>query len=351
MIVNQGFLANRITDSTSVMATKGRLYIKEKIEMQMEAGMGMFHRVKVGEKEISPIDWEMSPNLTFGTYESWGGRERVRDNDERVYYFFVDNWGEEPKLCLMERGVKHAVVMADINAPQELIKNCIESQGHSAIFEKSYAIDDQVKKWLIENVLDGGDSGLILPRVSSSDKEEDMGEDLLTAEQSPFLGNLVDLPAEHAIINDGDIDAIVKKWNFFEAELHPDGQFDNALVDGGDLSVLIDLKTSLMWQRGGLDIASIRTMRREIENLNGTGFAGFSDWRLPTMEEALSLIEPQKNSKDVYLNPAFSKEQPFIFVAAQRKPGGYWFVDYKQGRAFWSSGSIPGGFGRLVRSL
>ncbi len=29
----------------------------------------------------------------------------------------------------------------------------------------------------------------------------------------------------------------------------------------------------------------------------------------------------------------------------------YWFVDFKQGRAFWSSGTIPGGFGRLVRSI
>ena len=62
-------------------------------------------------------------------------------------------------------------------------------------------------------------------------------------------------------------------------------------------------------------------------------------------------MEPEKNSKGIYLHPGFSKEQPFIFVAAQRKPGGYWFVDYKQGRAFWSSGTIPGGFGRLVRSI
>jgi hypothetical protein len=69
------------------------------------------------------------------------------------------------------------------------------------------------------------------------------------------------------------------------------------------------------------------------------------------MEEAMSLMEPEKNNKDIFLKPCFSKEQPFIFVAAQRKPGGYWFVDYKQGRAFWSSGTIPGGFGRLVRSV
>ncbi len=312
--------------------------------------MGIFHKVKVGEKVISPIDWEMSPDLTFGTFESWGGRERVRDNDERVYYFFVDNWGEEPKLCLMERGVKHAKIMAEITAPQEIIKKCVKERGHSAIFEKSYAINDQLKEWLIENVLDDGDSSLIVPRVDL-EYEEDMGRDLPLAGESPYSGEIIHLPAEPGIINDDEIAGILKKWNFFDAEVNPEGRFDNEFVDSGDPLTLIDQKTALMWQRGGLDIASSRTMQREIGELNGRGFAGFSNWRLPTMEEAMSLMEPEKNQKDVYLNPVFSKEQPFIFVAAKRKPGGYWFVDYKQGRAFWSSGTIPGGFGRVVRSL
>ena len=62
----------------------------------------------------------------------------------------------------------------------------------------------------------------------------------------------------------------------------------------------------------------------------------------------MSLLEPVENAKGVHLHPCFSKEQPFIFVAAQRRPGGHWFVDFKHGRAFWSSGTIPGGFGRLV---
>jgi hypothetical protein len=316
----------------------------------MEGSMGMFHQVKVGEKVISPIDWEMSPDLSFGTFESWGGRERVRSNNERVYYFFVDNWGEEPKLCLMERGVKHAKIMAEIVAPLGMIKRCVERQGHSAIFEKSYAIDDQVKEWLILNVLDGGDNDLIVPRVDM-DTAEDMGQELLSKGQPSRSGESIHLPAEPGIINDGEIAAILKKWNFFDTEYNPDGHFDNEFVAAGESSILIDQKTSLMWQRSGLDIGSSRTIQRGIVELNEQGFAGFCDWRLPTMEEAMSLMEPQKNQKGVYLSPVFSKEQPFIFVAAQRKPGGYWFVDYKQGRAFWSSGTIPGGFGRLVRSF
>lgn len=312
--------------------------------------MGEFHKVKVGDKIISPIDWEMNPELSFGTYESWGGRERVRNNNERVYYFFVDNWGDDPKLCLMERAVKHAKIIADIKAPTKLIKDCVSGQGTSSVFEKSYAIDEEVKTWLIDNVLDDSDGELIVPRVEKKDRE-DMGPQLPRSEEVSFQGEPVALPSDYSVINDDHIGELIRKWNFFDEEHNPSGEFDNFLVAGEDQGVVVDLRTSLMWQRGGIDIGSIRLMQRNIKEINEAGFAGYSDWRLPTMEEAMSLMEPEKNEKGIFLNSCFSKEQPFIFVDAQRKPGGYWFVDFKQGRAFWSSGTIPGGFGRLVRSV
>jgi hypothetical protein len=312
--------------------------------------MEMFHKLQLGEKTISPIDWEMSPDISFGTFESWGGRERVRNNRECVYYFFIDNWGDEPKLCLMERAVKHARVLAEIAAPAEMVHACVAEQGASSIFEKSYAINAQVREWLIANVLDGGDPGLVIPRLEVV-VVEDMGPPLPDPTGVIPVAKPVRLPAEPALINDGEIGELVRRWNFFEAEHNPGGSFAKELVAGPDPEVVIERRSGLMWQCLGLDIGSIRMINKRIADLNGEGFAGFSDWRLPTMEEALSLLEPRKNSKDNYLHPCFSAEQPFVFVAAQRKPGGYWFVDFKQGRAFWSSGTIPGGFARLVRRL
>ncbi len=311
--------------------------------------MGMFHKVQVGQQSITPIDWEMNPDLSFGTFESWGGRERVRNNKERVYYFFIDNWGKEPKLCLMERAVKHAKIMAVINAPLDLVRGCVESQGASSRFEQSYAINEQIRNWLIEHVLDDGDSSLVIP-VEEDSVSEDMGPALLAQSALNSMERVTLLPAVPTIINDDQIQAIIRKWGFFDAELNPGGRFENVLVDSGHPLTVLDRRTALLWQRGGLDICSMRTMQRNIGMINRDGLADYNDWRLPTLEEALSLMEPVLNGKGVHLHPCFSKEQPFIFVAAQRKPGGYWFVDYKQGRAFWSSGTIPGGFGRLVRS-
>jgi hypothetical protein len=299
---------------------------------------------------IDSIDWEMTPDLSFGTYESWGGRERVRNNDECVYYFYIDNWGTEPKLCLMERAVKHARIVAEIKAPPEMVKNCVESQGVSSWFEKSYAINEQVRSWLIANVLEGGDGSLVIP-VEEEIRHEDRGNALPLRSDAVAPADVTLLPGVTVALSDDQVATLLKTWNFFDAVLNPQGRFGNVLVAGGSPETVVDLRTSLMWQTDGLDICSLRMMKNKIKVVNDQGVGGFSDWRLPTLEEAMSLMEPVQNGKDIYLNLCFSREQPFVFTASPRKPGGHWFVDYKQGRCFWSSATIPGGFGRLVRSI
>ncbi len=190
----------------------------------------------------------------------------------------------------------------------------------------------------------------MIPSAELVLQKEDMGPALPSVKNHNLNVEQVELSSEPSVINDDEITDVIKAHGFYDNDINKDGNFENVLVDNEDGLTVTDLKTGVVWQKGGLDIASIRTMQKEIEKLNATGFAGHNDWRMPTMEEAMSLMETEKNSKGVFLNPCFSKEQPFIFVAAQRKPGGYWFVDYKQGRAFWSSGTIPGGFGRVCRS-
>ena len=158
--------------------------------------------------------------------------------------------------------------------------------------------------------------------------------------------SLADKPAE---LSEEDVVALIAKYDFVDHERNPEGKHQSTLADSGDGKTVVDVTTGLMWQREGVDINSYRSMTREVEKHNREQFAGYSDWRLPTMEEALSLMQANKNDRDQFINPCFSAAQPFIFVDATRKPGGYWFVDFKHGRAFWASGTIPGGFGRFCR--
>ncbi len=311
--------------------------------------MGLFDALQLTGNPTA-VDWEMTPEYTFGTFESWGGKERIRSSKERIYYFFIDAWGEEPKLCLMERGIKYARVAAEILAPPELLRRCVERQGKVAYFERSHAIDEELKQWLMENVMSSEDNSKVVP-VASEDRSDRLGPAGLPGPDAPLPAGLkpVALPDCPAELTEEEADALIRSLGLLDHERNPAGGFRSFLVDNGDGLTVTDKASGLIWQRGGLDIMSSRMLRRAVEELNREGFAGHSDWRLPTLAQALSLMQPEMNAKGQHLHPAFSADQPFIFVDAVRKPGGQWFVDFKHGRAYWASGTIPGGFGRLCR--
>lgn len=310
--------------------------------------MGLFKKLQI--QGMPTIDWEMTPEYTFGTFESWGGVERIRSKNERIYYFFIDAWGEPPKLCLMERGIKHARVVAEILAPQELVDECVSQQGKVAMFERTHPINERLKQWLVEYVIETEDDSKIVPI-------EEEGEEILGASGLPSVEETasekdsVHLPDQPSDLSEEDVVELVTTYQLVDHERNADGRFEGSLADSGDGITVVDKKTGLMWQREGFDIMSNRSMRRAVEKCNQEKFAGYDDWRLPTMAEGLSLMRREKNSKDQYVHPCFSSAQPFIFVDATRKPGGYWFVDFKHGKAFWASGTIPGGFGRLCRRV
>ena len=311
--------------------------------------MGIFEKLGLANKSQATIDWDITPALTFTIFESWGSKERnIRTKSERYYYFYIDSWQEPAKVCLMERGIKHARVMAEIDAPQELIQNCIAAQGEKAGLDKCYAVDAALKQWLMDHILtgDGGDKIKLVTAILEPD-DLDCGLPM-KGEPLPELSP-VQLPSAAGIVNEEEVPGLIKKYGFFDSKHNPEGRFSNYLVDNGDGLTVTDKVTGIMWQRQGCDITSIRRIQAYIQDSNKNGLAGFSDWRLPTLEEAMSLMQPTPTAKEQYIHPCFSHHQPFIFVAQQRNPGGYWFVDYKQATCFWASGTIPGGFGRLCR--
>ncbi|MBI5556698.1 MAG: DUF1566 domain-containing protein [Deltaproteobacteria bacterium] len=313
--------------------------------------MGLFQKIGFTSDVIPAIDWQLIPAETFGIFESWGGRERVKSAKERFYYFFIDTWEEPATLCLMERGIKFARVLARIAAPQELIDNAVKNQGKTMGLDKSYAIDDTLKTWLIKNVVDTDDDSLVIPIETVLEKES--METGLPGHDSELPESLtrIALNSNPLPLQEKEMPELIRKGNFFDTQHNPAGRFTNYLVDNQDGLTVTDKVTGIMWQRRGCDITSIRKIQNYIQLMNSGRLAGYNDWRLPTIEEALSLMEPALNTKGLYLHQCFSAEQPFIFLAGRREPGGYWFCDFKQGTVYWASGTIPGGFGRLCRKV
>ena len=250
----------------------------------------------------------------------------------------------------MERGIKFARILARVLAPQTLIDNCVAKQGQGGALDQSYAIDDSIRCWLEENLLDGEDESILIP-VETGLTQESLETGLPRRNEPLPLFETVLLPSEPTILTEDQLPDLITRYNFFESRYNPQGVFPKVLVDNGDNKTVIEMRTGLMWQRTGCDITSIKSMQAQVVTWNQERFAGHGNWRLPTIEEALSLLEPKKNEKGLYLSPCFSIEQPFIFLANDRRPGGRWYIDFMHGTVFQASGTNPGGFGRCCRSL
>jgi hypothetical protein len=79
--------------------------------------------------------------------------------------------------------------------------------------------------------------------------------------------------------------AIFKQRNFLASDWNQQGRFANNFIDNGDDTVT-DRATGLMWQwSSSSKYVNYADAKAYVGGLNLQGFAGHSDWRLPTLEE------------------------------------------------------------------
>jgi hypothetical protein len=145
------------------------------------------------------------------------------------------------------------------------------------------------------------------------------------------------------------------------------GDCPNDFVDNGD-GTITDQATGLMWEKKGSEKEkSWYNAEKYVKKLNEEKFAGYSDWRIPTIEELYSLLQPN-SSQVLYIDPVFATEQWHCW-SIDTSTGGEGAIkkfrrkltlDFKKGtvsEAF--TGRLPGGasatnfssFVRGVRSI
>jgi hypothetical protein len=110
----------------------------------------------------------------------------------------------------------------------------------------------------------------------------------------------------------------------------------NKFKDKGE--VVIDHATGLMWQQSGSDKhLSYAKVKKYVKKLNDNQFAGYNDWRLPTIPELISLLERDKQKNDLHINPIFDKKQIWCWSADQRVSslGSAWDVSFRYGDVSW----------------
>lgn len=149
----------------------------------------------------------------------------------------------------------------------------------------------------------------------------------------------------------------VEPWSYY----NPDGQkidlnfVENVFElkrsknkDKPHSDIVSDKGTGLMWER----IGSRRPVNYEgainhVESLNETSFAGYNDWRLPTIEEAFSIFEPTKKILEKYFDPVFYAanrgrySSPFVIWTVTKYRDKMWVFFYVES-AWNSRGDAPG---------
>jgi hypothetical protein len=100
-------------------------------------------------------------------------------------------------------------------------------------------------------------------------------------------------------------------------------------------SVVIDHATGLMWPDSGLEANTMFfwssvSEEKGIPLNRGSGYAGFQDWRLPTLEEAVSLLESSR-SHGLFIDPIINKGIEQIFTSDVSGQRFVWEVSFAAG--------------------
>jgi hypothetical protein len=110
------------------------------------------------------------------------------------------------------------------------------------------------------------------------------------------------------MLTENTVRTMLKKHDFYDRWLNPNGLFDNDFVDNGDGTVT-DRATGLMWQKDGSPKPlTLKRATYYIGSLNDKRFKGYSDWRLPTVEELASLIRGNVR-RGLHINPLFTTKR------------------------------------------
>jgi len=133
-----------------------------------------------------------------------------------------------------------------------------------------------------------------------------------------------------------DVEDLIRNFDFYDTYINPKGKGllhrYSAIELYGD-NIVIDERTNLIWQQNGSsEQLYFEDAKKWLEKLNQECYAGFQDWRFPTLEEAMSLMESEPKNDGLYIDPVFMKTQEVIWTCDfQKDESQKWIVSFRSG--------------------
>ena len=170
-----------------------------------------------------------------------------------------------------------------------------------------------------------------------------------------FRASVIQVRVAASTLSVEQVKTMLKEKNFYDSDWNSVGagaENDYKRQPSAGDTVIVDHVTGLTWQQSGSrDVRFFPEASEYIQSLNEQKFAGHSDWRLPTLEEAMSLMEPTRMNGDLYIDPRFDKTQRWIWTSdkyAEGPASSAWVVYFDFGGCYGSR--VDGdGYVRAVR--
>ena len=128
----------------------------------------------------------------------------------------------------------------------------------------------------------------------------------------------------------------LQELGYYDWKKNPNGKgIENEFELQKDSLVVYDGATKLYWQRSGSDEEmNYDQALAYVDSLNRVKFVGYTNWRLPMLEEAMSLMEPEKKNGELYIDPMFDYGQRWIWTASKQSASVVWVAYFNKGYCY-----------------
>jgi len=132
-----------------------------------------------------------------------------------------------------------------------------------------------------------------------------------------------------------DVKSVLMEKEFFDTNWNKQAKgllHEYEKIKRDEQELIVDRMTGLTWQKSGSPYAIIYSeAKKYIHDLNNQNFGSHNDWHLPTLEEAMSLIEPEKKNGNLYISPMFDQTQRWVWTADRENVRSIWVVYFIKG--------------------
>lgn len=260
-----------------------------------------------------------------------------------IYYAKIEVDGSLPEV--FKRAIEWCDALVLVWSKSAANSYCVNLEWQRAMYLKKTIIPcllDDTKQadmlcnsfYINFNNFDQGYHNLVYSlNLNKNEGQEDVAEQ--TEEITDPILIATRFRSEPENLSEDEVEIMINKYDFFDNKRNENGngfnnQFEVQEINGDN--VIFDHTSGLMWQQSGSSESMwYDEVKDWITELNSNGYAGYQDWRLPTLEEAMSLMERERKTNDLYIDPIFDKKQCSIWTAdLSKKMSQAWvfFLNY-----------------------